>query len=505
MQVPPEVSNCGQSALIFAMARKLAFIELHQETNSFSSLTTGMREFQQFSLCYGEQVWGFADKFKAQAYGFREAVQRWGQGEFEIVPVYAAWAWSGGPIEADVFTHFVDHAVAALREIDGLAGIYLSLHGAMGVVGMRDPESMMLRAIRAVVGMDFPLAVSFDLHANVTRENAALASYIVGYHTNPHRDFRRVGRKAGEILMRMARGEVRPTVAFRKLPILKGGGWGIDFLQPMRGIIRRMKQMEQLPQVLVAANFWVHIWMDDEELGWSVVITTDDDQALADRLADELADRCWAIRDRQHPQPKGVDEAIAIAKRSRLHRLLGAVIFCDVSDTVGAGAPGANTNVLSALLAQAPGLRSYVPVRDPVAALAAWDAEVGARIRLTIGGTIDPEHNPPVEIEAEVLLRRETSWGKTTVLRHQGIHVILTELPYPGYFASDYKQLGLSLWRADIIVVKNLFPFRFRLAKYNRRSVNVVTSGITNVDVFQLRYVDCPRPIYPLDEVAGWR
>lgn len=487
------------------MSKKLAFIELHQETNSFSSLTTSMREFQNFVLGYGEDVWRYADKYKAQAYGFREAIAKWGRGEFEMLPIYTAWAWSGGPVEQAVFQHFVDYAVDAVRKADGLVGIYLSLHGAMGVVGVRDPESILLQALRDVVGPDFPIAVSFDLHANVTWANAELASYIVGYHTNPHRDFRRVGRKATQVLLQMVRGEVQPKTAYRKLPILKGGGWGIDLLQPMRGVIRRMKQMEKMPGVLVAATFWVHIWMDDRELGWSVVISTDNDQALADRLADEIAELCWQSRSRKHPEPKSIDEAIAIAKKARLRRMLGMVTFCDVSDTVGAGAPGGNTNILKALLAQAPHLRSYIPLRDPVAALEAWKAERGETIRISVGGTIDPMHNPPVELEAKVWLRQETAWGKTTILQHQGIHIILTELPNPSYFATDFTSLGLSLWKADIVVVKNLFPFRFRLLKYNRLSVNVITSGITNIDVFQLKYVDCPRPIYPLDEVPNWR
>jgi hypothetical protein len=40
---------------------------------------------------------------------------------------------------------------------------------------------------------------------------------------------------------------------------------------------------------------------------------------------------------------------------------------------------------------------------------------------------------------------------------------------------------------------------------YNRRTLNVVTPGTTNVDVFQLHYEDIPRPIYPLDEIESWR
>ncbi|MEM6271377.1 MAG: M81 family metallopeptidase [Bacteroidota bacterium] len=487
------------------MKKKLLFVELHQETNSFSTVPTTLREFENFSLSYGEEVWAFADKYKAQAYGFRQAVRRWGQDEFAIVPVYAAWAWSGGPIAREVYEQFKTEAVTAVAEVANLTGIYVSLHGAMGVEDLRDPESDFLRAIRAVVGVDFPIAVSFDLHANVTEENIRLASFLVGYHTNPHRDFRRTGREAGRLLIGTVRGDMHPTMAWRKLPLLKGGGWGIDFLQPMRGIIRYMKRLEKRKAVLAAASFWVHIWIDDEELGWSAVVTTNNDPALAEQLVGELADRMWAVRARKHPQPKPVNEAIRIASQSWLRRKLGTVVFCDVSDIVGAGAPGANTNILAALLKQAPELYSYVPVRDPIAALAIWDTPQGEHVEIRVGGSIDPENNPPVDFSGDIVFRIDGAMGKTSIIRHQGLHLILSELPFTGYFRSDFTDLGINLWKTDIVVVKNLFPFRYRLALYNRRTVNVLTRGITNVDVHQLPYVKVPRPIYPLDEVKDWR
>jgi microcystin degradation protein MlrC len=486
------------------MLRQLAFIEFHQETNSFSSLTTGRREFEQFLLYFGEDIHRFADKHKAQAYGFREAVTKGGRGEFEWLPVFAAWAWSGGPIEQAVYLEFRERAVAALAEARDLAGIYLSMHGAMGVVGMRDPESDFLRAVRAVVGPDLPIVLSFDLHANVTAENVRLSSALLAYKTNPHRDHRRVGRKSGELLLRLVRNEVQPVTVFRKMRLLKGGGMGIDFLSPMRGILRRMRAMERMPKVLAVTNFWVHLWMDDEELGWSVTVTTDNDPALAERLADELCARNWEVRDHKHPEPKSVDEAIAIVRRARLLRRFGTVTLCDVSDVVGAGAPGANTNLLQELLLKAPDLRTYLPVRDPVAAAVAFAAE-GEDLSLAIGGSIDPEINPVVQFTGKVCFRQQTAWGKTVVLQHQGLHVILTELPFPAYFSEDFKAVGLNLWKADITVVKNLFPFRFRFWKYNRRSIYVITNGITHLDVNRLNYVATPRPIYPLDPISDWQ
>jgi microcystin degradation protein MlrC len=486
------------------MSKQLAFIELMQETNSFSSLTTGMREFQQFALHMGSDLHAFSRKHQTQGLGFLQALEKFGQGEFRMLPVFSAWAWSGGPIELHVYEHFRDLAVKTLSESDDLCGVYLSLHGAMGVVGIRDPESDLMQAIRIVVGAAIPVVVSFDLHANVTARNAELADVILGYRTNPHRDFRKVGFKAGQILLQMARGEVKPVMAFRKMRLLKGGGMGLDFLQPMRGILGRMRQMERIPGVLATANFWVHIWMDDVELGWSVTVTTDNDPELAERLADELCDKNWTARTHGHPQPITVEEAIRKARGARILRRLGTLTFCDVSDIVGAGAPGANTNILRALLEQAPDLVSYVPVRDPVAVGKLFDAEQD-EVEVNVGGCIDPQLNPTVKVKGTILSRCESQWGKTIILKSNGVHLILTELPFPAYFASDFKQLGLNLWRADITVVKNLFPYRFRMLKYNRRSFLVVTQGITHLDVHKLPYKTVPRPIYPLDSITDWR
>ena len=114
-------------------------------------------------------------------------------------------------------------------------------------------------------------------------------------------------------------------------------------------------------------------------------------------------------------------------------------------------------------------------------------------------------YNEPVRFTGELIYKNETHQGKTVILRHQGIHLIVSELAdalrSPGYF----KSLGLNLWKADLVTVKNLFPFRYRYLLYNRKTVNVITPGITNVDVFKLKYTRIPRPIYPLDDLDYWR
>ena len=54
-------------------------------------------------------------------------------------------------------------------------------------------------------------------------------------------------------------------------------------------------------------------------------------------------------------------------------------------------------------------------------------------------------------------------------------------------------------------VAKNLFPFRIRFLQYNRKTINVVTKGSSDIDVFTLGYKNISRRVYSLDKVDSWR
>lgn len=54
--------------------------------------------------------------------------------------------------------------------------------------------------------------------------------------------------------------------------------------------------MERNPKVLSVATFMVHIWIDALEVGWSCIVVTDNDPALAQQLCDELSEMNWAVK-----------------------------------------------------------------------------------------------------------------------------------------------------------------------------------------------------------------
>jgi microcystin degradation protein MlrC len=489
------------------MPKQIALIELHQETNSFSQVPTTIREFESLALYYGEEVFshGIKDYKKFQLAGFISAVKRKGQHRFTTIPILSAWATSGGPIQADVYLHFYHYIIGKLKEIDGIDGVYMSMHGAMGVEGMRDPECHLLAAVRRIVGDQIPIGVSYDLHANITKEKVRLATFINAYHTNPHRDHFKVGTKAARLLMDTIEEKVKPTMAYLKMPLLKAGGMTIDFLKPMRKVFGAMKKMERRPGVLSVSNFMSHIWLDDEEIGWSCIAVTDNDAQLAQELTEELADMNWSVKDHKHPDPVSVEKAVQTLQQMTWRRKFGTTVFCDISDIVAAGGPGENTHILNYLLQHAPKLRSYVPLRDQEEVQNVFNLEIGLEVKLALGQKLDKEYNASMVFHGTLIKKTETKFGKTAVIRHANIFLVLTELPCPAFSPSFFTSLGLSLWKADIVVVKNLFPFRVMYSLYNRKTFNVSTAGTTELDVSRLNYKKIPRPIYPLDDIADWR
>jgi microcystin degradation protein MlrC len=483
----------------------VAIAEIAQESNSFSPVPTTLRDFEAAGILYGREVIDAGATKGTAIGGFLKAIEEHGDGQIAVLPILRARATSGGPVERGVYERFKRELLDGLLAAPRLDGVYLALHGAMGVEGMRDPEGDLLAAVRSVLGSAIPIGISHDLHANITRARGELATFIVGYKTNPPRDFFRTGYDSGKILAATVLGKVRPVMAVRKMRLLKGGGMNIDFLAPMNKVFRFMAKAEKRKDVLSVSTFPVHLWLDDEELGWTTVAVTDADAALAAKTADDIADVAWSIRAVPHPKSYTASAAVAVAKKRWLARKTGALVICDVADAVGAGAPGENTWILKALLEEAPELVSYVPIRDAEAVQAVWGKAKGETVTVTVGGKLETRYNRPLDFTGQVVRASEGALGKTVVLLHQGVHLIMSELAPAATKPSFFTDLGLGVWKADILVVKNLFPFRYNFLAVNRGTLDVETPGTSGVDVFELGYRKISRPIYPLDPLESWR
>ncbi len=494
------------------MTKRVAYLRISQETNSFSPVLSTLEDFHRTHWAEGQELARICGPREVEAPGFMKnaelsgfvkAATKLGGDRIELVPLFSAWAIPSGPLSQETFAYFLDRLVRELRDAGPLDGLMMSLHGALGAEGVVDPEADFLEAARSVMG-DAPIAVTLDLHGQLNARKVDNIDILAAYRTNPHRDHAQVGYRAGEMLIRTVLGEVRPTTAWRSLPLVLGGGTTIDFLPTMRPLFRRMKQLERDPRVLYCSLFMCHIWNVNPELGWSTHVVTDGDTALAEAIAEELAELAWRVRHEQAPVFPTATEAIAQARTARLARRLGTVCMCDASDIVSAGAAGENTRLLRALLEEGKGLLTYAPIRDAVVADEHWDTPLGQTLTVTVGGRLHPELNTPLIVRG-TLIRRHThpNMGRMLVLDLDHVKLVVTEHAPMAMKPSFYGMVGLNPWRADVCVVKSLFPFRLYFLAHNRKTIYARTRGVTDMDAVTRQAFD--DPVHPTDHVTDWR
>lgn len=488
---------------------RIAYGRIFHEANAFSPLRTERADFERLHHLEGEalaqactlrgvELMSFMPH--AELTGFVQAARL--AGGVETVPLTSSLAVPSGPLTRECFDSILDGLIDRLAQAGKLDGVYLALHGSMQVDDLPEaPEAAILRRVREVVGDDVKVAASYDLHANLSPGMVGATDIMQAYRTNPHWDLAPTGFRAGNRLIRALRGQVRPVHAWRKLPLVLGGGITIDFLAPMRAVFRWMKRIERDPRVLTVSLFMVHPYTAAEDLGWAVHVCTDGDPALAERLATELADRAWAQRKAALPPMRQVDEALDEVKSS-LWRRLGPVTLVDVDDIVGGGAPGGNTHFVQALARDDRGLDAFVPVHDPALIDEAWDAPIGARRSLVLRGT--PGYDQPeVSLDATIAARAEAEFGRMLRLDVGSFHVAVTERPPLPIHPRFWAYLDLSARDADLIVQKNFFHYRLFYATTSFRHLPVVSAGATSLDRVRSRRYRVPT--FPAVDVADWR
>lgn len=497
------------------MALRIAYARINQESNALSPILTTIADFEQTHYVEGAALAEAAGKGGFEAQGFlrnaelsgfvKAAAQAHKDGApVELIPLFSAWAVPGGPLSRETFDLLLARLLDGIRGALPLDGLFLVLHGAMCVEGLLDPEALLLAQVRAVIGPDVKLVNTYDLHGNLSNAKLAPVDAMCAYRTNPHRDHARVGERAGRILLDTIRGKVRPTQAWRSLPMVMGGGSTVDFLPTMRPLFKRMKQMEKDPKVLYCSIFTCHLWNDHPDLGWSTHVVTDGDPGLAEQLAEELADLCWSVRNVPAPQFPSISEAIARVRKARIRRALGTICISDASDVVAAGGTGENHRIIAALQAEGQGLTAYVPFRDPAAVDALWGEAEGAPVDFQLGGRLHPEQNEALQIEGTLVRKLEAECLLRHVVVASGdLRLVITEGPPIAMKPAFYKDCGLDPLKADLVVVKSFFPFLLYFLPYSRTNIFVRTEGITDFDaVTRLQFAD---PVHPIDPVSTWR
>ncbi|MEM5275657.1 M81 family metallopeptidase [Cupriavidus taiwanensis] len=484
---------------------------MRHETNTFSPIATPLSAFNRGSTdgpLYGDDAVRACQGTNSAAAAFIDIARR--QGDDFVMPLMAN-AVPSGMVTAEAFESMAATIVAAVRA--GCDAVMLDLHGAMVAEGYPDAEGELLARIRAVAP-ETPIAVSLDFHANFSAALVDNATVIAGYCTYPHVDVYETGARAARTLMAALRGEARPVLLWRTLPMLTHMLRQTPRAQPMKDIMERAMAAERGGEVLNASVFGGFPLADIPHTGLAVVIVADAARIEAGRcLLDELCGMAWERRaDFVFPiEPM----AQSIARARTLTQ--GPVVLVDHGDNCGAGGPTDEMTVLGEVLRQR--LEGVVagPFWDPGAVAELIAAGVGQSVTLDVGGKTDMPalglKGRPLrlsgrvqcitdgnyEVTGPMFTGMKLSLGRTVVLDVAGTLVVICEKPQEPFDTGVFTHAGIDLSRRKYILIKSRQHFRAGFEPIASEIVLVAGPGVCSSDYSQFPFRNLRRPIYPLE------
>jgi len=485
---------------------RLFLAMMSHETNTFSNIATDRRQFETRSLHYGGEI---IETFRGTGTclgGMIDAATRRGA---TLIPSVAAAASPAGPVTLDIYGHVKERMLRDLKAAGTVDGVLLDLHGAMVTEEHDDGEGDLISAVRQVVGPSVPIAVSLDFHGNITDTMVRGADLLHGYKTYPHVDMGERGVEATERLIDVIDKRLRPTAALRKPPLLPPLGNQGTARGPMRRLYAMAEEMEKDPKVISISVFAGFPHADIPEAGLGIYVVTDGDQALADRLADQLADCAWEHRHEFMHSGLPVREAVVRALAAEGQ----PIVLADMADNTGGGAAGDGTEVLRELVRV--GARSAVVacIWDPQAVARCVEAGVGASVTLDVGGKVDQRHGAPLRVTGLVRILSDGRFvhkgpmarglpgrlGTTAVLDVNDVKVILISYRWQTLDPEMIRFVGLDPLDHKILVVKSTIHYRAAFEPIAREIIEVDAPGLSSSNLARFDFQRIRRPIFPLD------
>jgi len=491
-----------------AVMPRILLAECKQEVSTFNPCRT---QYEDFRIFRGEELLCRYAGTRAEMGGVLAVFAE--HPEVTVVPAYGAcFKVCGGALAAVAWQRIAAEFLAAVRAAPPVDAVYFCLHGAMASEDEFDPEGYLLAETRRILGDNVPLVVSMDLHGIPSERLFRACDAIVAYHTYPHVDFFETGQRAARLLLRIMGGGCRPVTAWVPIPALVRGDELITETGAIRRTIAVARDLEQAPGGLSAGIFIGNPFTDVPDLQSYAFAVTDDDPERAGRVALEMAGRFWLDHEAMQVPLVGLDEAVARLGEVRT----GTVALVDAADATSSGASGDSNAILRRLHAAGYRGRTLAPLVDPPAVRAAFAAGVGGRLRVSLGGALDPARFEPWDTTVTVRhlsdgkFRSESfgdEWdsGPTAVLEAENFTIVATTRAVHLFDRSLFLAHGQDPRGFAAVIVKSPHCQHYMYAEWCASLIPVDAPGATSANLRSLGHVQCPRPIFPLDPEVPFR
>ena len=485
---------------------------LSHESSTFTPVQTTLESYRERFLHEGDDILHTFAGTNTPIGGFIEGARAH---DFELIPTLFGEPQPSAPTPRPLYDELLGRMLEGIANALPLDGVLLELHGSMAVGdldapdGLGDAEGHLLAAVRATVGPDVPVLAQLDIHSNVSQQMVAMADVLIGRETYPEVDMAARGRECADVLARIVREGLRPTMALHRIPMV----WGLNQVTahpPMREAIAELHRIESEPGVVCGSIATCFFLADTPDMGASVYIVTDDDQALAQEHADRLGK--WIYARRNEWQLEFLSAGAALKKAQAAGRF--PTVLADIQDNTGGGSPGDSTGVLSTFIDMRLEDACVLYIVDPEAVALCREAGVGSRLKLEVGGKSSPLQGTPVPMDVEVAAIADGVFqydgpmyaglsgdmGPSAHIVQDGIHVLLVSRREQPFDTAFSRTLGLDPRQMRYISVKSGAHFRAGFESW-AGAIHVVAEPSVH-SLRDLPFRRLGRDLYPLTTQA---
>lgn len=424
------------------------------ETNTFSPMPTGMRDFHivRAGAIPEDGISAVMDCWQ----------QRTEERGWEFIFSLEAGAQPAGITTRATYESLRDEMFDALKAALPVDMVLLNLHGAMVADGYDDCETDMITRAREIAGPDAKIGVELDLHCDVTDDMIEHADIIVIYKEYPHVDIADRAEEVFSLTADAAEGKIKPTMALYDCRMI---GMYLTPDEPMRSLVDSMIEMEGKDGLLSVSIAHCFPWSDvPTNSAYSLAITDNNAQQAA-QIAESLGQKFYDLRHETEQIPYTIDEALDQAVAIEQY----PVVVADRADNAGGGAPSDSTFVLKRMLERGITNAAIGMFWDPIAVQVAISGGVGANLELRLGGKMGTMSGDPLDLKVEVksiVYDMIQEWpqqgeplkipcGDSVLLHCQGIDIVVNSQRVQVLGPMVFSNHGIDLLSKHILVVKS--------------------------------------------------
>ena len=477
---------------------------LATETNTFAPMPTGLSSFHERAYYPAGQHPDRMQMHSGPLWAARLAGPARG---WTLIEGLVAAAVPNGIVTRAAYEGLRDALLADLRAALPVDMVLLGMHGAMVADGYDDCEGDLLARVRAIVGPDVVIGGTLDPHSHLSTAMVDNADLLICWKEYPHTDILERAVELVDFCADMAEKRLRLRAS-----VVDTGMIGMlhTTREPARGLVDRVSALEGKDGIVSISLVHGFPWGDTPDMGSKILVysdvAADPNGALGTALAQRLSAELIAMRDELGEPLPGIDEALDIATETN-----GTVVLADRSDNPGGGAPGDSTFLLKRVLERRIGSVCLGPLWDPGAVRIAYDAGVGARLPLRIGGKIAPLSGDPVDAiwEVRALVRdmvmtglagTPAKLGDCALIACDDVEVVITSYRCQAFGVDLFTQLGCDPAQRRLVIVKSSQHFRAAYAPIAERIILVDTPGVVTNDFTKLPFRKIRLPKWPFPD-----